>query len=480
MRKSLRKTYGDPVGTPTDASYVRDWFHGVENEGDGHRVLWALGALLTHLQGTSVDRLLDELTGRPETYPFLSILGVCVTPNGQAFRSDSEGFLPGILGRLYRERKRNKNEQVAALKRIEEIDAELHHQSTPDAALMSERTRLKAVAIQKGLAQNSQKVGLNSAYGAQGNQYFRFFDTRHAEAVTLTGQLIIRRVAEYLNRHLNVELGTTRDYTVYSDTDSVYVTLAPLVDQWAGTDQVSRIDAYCEETLQPVIDQCFQDLHAELHTAEPVLAMKREAIAEYGLWMAKKRYLLWVHDVEGVRYEKPKLKITGIEAVRSSTPKYAQSIIKRAMELFIQGRRDEFYALMDEAEEAYLTRPFEEIASPRSCNGLDKYDCEGPGFVSGTPIHVKGAMAYNRHLVKTGLTEKYPTIRNGEKIRFCYLRAQNPLHCNVIAAPHALPVEWNLEQFLDRSEQFEKTLVAPIEAIISQSGWSVRPQTTLF
>lgn len=320
----------------------------------------------------------------------------------------------------------------------------------------------------------------NTFNGAQGNQYFRFFDTRHAEAVTLTGQLIIRRVADYLNRHLNAELGTSRDYTVYSDTDSVYVGLAAIVDRWSGSDQVSRLDAYCEEVLQPVIDRCFQDLHHELNTADPVLAMKREAIAEYGLWMAKKRYLLWVHDVEGVRYEHPKMKITGIEAVRSSTPKYAQQVIKKALELFIQGRQEDFYALMEEAERAFHTRPFEEIASPRSCNGLDKYASDGPGFVSGTPIHVKGAIAYNRHLAKTGLSEKYPTIRNGEKIRFCYLKTHNPMHCNVIAAPHALPHEWQLERFLDRQEQFEKTLAAPIDAIISQSGWTVRPQSTLF
>jgi hypothetical protein len=208
--------------------------------------------------------------------------------------------------------------------------------------------------------------------------------------------------------------------------------------------------------------------------------MKREAIAEYGVWTAKKRYLLWVHDNEGVRYDPPKLKTVGVEAVRSSTPKYAREVIKKGMEHFIRGNRQAFYDLMDTAEQEYNVRPFEDIASPRSCNGLDEYPLLEDGtFATKTPIHVKGALVYNRHLETTHLGQRYPKIRAGEKIRFCYLKPQNPLRSNVIAAPNKLPHEWNLERFLDRSEQFEKTVLAPLEGVIKYAHWSIRPTVTL-
>jgi hypothetical protein len=182
-----------------------------------------------------------------------------------------------------------------------------------------------------------------------------------------------------------------------------------------------------------------------------------------------------------VRYDPPKLKTVGIEAVRSSTPKYARQVIKKALEHFIRGDQDGFYAVLDEAESEYMTRSFEDIASPRSCNGMNTYPLLPSGqFTRGTPIQVKGALAYNRHLKNTNLDTRYPKIRDGEKIRFCYLKPQNPLKCNVIAAPNTLPSEWKLEPFLDRQEQFEKTVTSPLEAIVACVKWTIRPTVTLF
>ena len=332
-----------------------------------------------------------------------------------------------------------------------------------------------------GLQQNTRKINLNSCYGAFGNEHFRFFDVRQAEAVTMTGQMIIRYVADCVNRYLNSEFGTNTDYVLASDTDSIYVKLAPVVGNMSTTDAVEYLDRYCEKDLQLIIDKAFRTIGEVFNTQENILAMKREAIAEHGVWTAKKRYLLWIHDNEGVRYDPPKLKTVGVEAVRSSTPKYARTVIKKALEYFIRGDQEAFYALVDDAEQGYLTRPFEEIASPRSCNGMKDYPLLPSGqFTSGTPIQVKGSLVYNRHLDETHLAMRYPKIREGEKIRFCYLKPQNPLRCNVIAAPNTLPPEWKLEPFLDRQEQFEKTLLSPLEPIIKHAGWSIRPTTTLF
>lgn len=350
-----------------------------------------------------------------------------------------------------------------------------------DAELNAYGEYLLKEKITQDLAQNTRKVNLNSCYGSFGNEHFRFFDVRQAEAVTMTGQMIIRYVANCVNDYLNQEFGTHTDYVLASDTDSIYVKLAPVVKNMSGKEAIDYLDAYCEKEVQRVIDHAFHTIGTVFNTQENILAMKREAIAEHGVWTAKKRYLLWVHDNEGVRFDPPKLKTVGIEAVRSSTPKYARQVIKKALEYFIRDDRDGFYALLDEAERGYLTRPFEDIASPRSCNGMDTYPLlEGGQFTSGTPIQVKGSLVYNRHLEETQLAGRYPKIRDGEKIRFCYLKPQNPLRCNVIAAPNTLPAEWKLEQFLDRQEQFEKTLASPLEAVISHAGWSVRPVATLF
>lgn len=448
-----------------EACTPREWLTDIKSA-DVPIVAWALRELIAYLEHTSMDRMLADLT-TPDPWPWLRVLSVCITPNGQAFRSDERGFLPNILSRLYSERKSAKNKETKAKKLAATAE-------TPEKKLAYERE-----AVMWGLQQNTRKINLNSCYGALGSEHHRFFDVRHAEAVTATGQVIIQYVAHQVNAFLNAEFGTTTDYVLASDTDSIYVKLAPVVGDMSVAAAVDHLDRYCENDLQRVIDAAFQTIGNHFNTQDNVLAMKREAIAEYGVWTAKKRYLLWVHDNEGVRYNPPKLKMTGIEAVRSSTPKYAREVIKKALEYFIQGHQQEFYTLIDTAEEGFMSRPFEDIASPRSVNGLDTYDPGEGDFLPATPIHVKGAITYNRHLEKTNLVQKYPKIRNSEKIRFCYLKPQNPLRTTVIAAPNALPPEWKLERYLDRQLQFEKSVLSPLEHIVREAGWPIRPMVTL-
>ena len=446
----------------------RNWLIDVQ-QSDTPIVAWALRELITYLENTDTETTLRDLSNTLDPFPWLRVLSVCLTPNKQTFRVDMPGFLPEILARLYEERKSAKKKETDAKKKAAK------------ASTAEERQQYERESVQWGLQQNTRKINLNSCYGAFGNEHFRFFDVRQAEAVTMTGQMIIRYVADRVNAFLNSEFGTETDYVLASDTDSIYVKLAPVVANMPTNEAIDYLNRYCEKDLQRVIDTAFRTIGTTFNTQENILAMKREAIAEHGIWTAKKRYLLWVHDNEGVRFDPPKLKTVGIEAVRSSTPKYARQVIKKALEHFIRNDRDNFYALLDEAEDGYLTRPFEEIASPRSCNGMTDYPLLPSGqFTSGTPIQVKGSLVYNRHLETTGLGNRYPKIRDGEKIRFCYLKPQNPLHCNVIAAPHTLPVEWKLEPFLDRQEQFEKTVASPLEVVIAHAGWSVRPMATLF
>ncbi len=456
----------------TDTRPVVGWLTGTCTSVDAPRAVWALEALVDILPSISIDVMLRDLRrliypdlGDP--YPFLRVLNVCMTPNQQVFRADDEGFLPAILTRMYAERSDAKNKETK-LKKL----AEQEHDDVKKKALKTE-------AAQWGMQQNIRKVGLNSCYGAVGNEHHRFFDVRHAEAVTATGQVIIRHMAHQLNEFLNKEFGTKKDYVLAIDTDSNYVTLAAVVANTPTSQIVDTLDRYCEEVLQPIIDGTFEQIHHTLGTLTNVLAMKREAIAEHGVWIKKKRYILWVHDNEGVRYDPPQLKMSGIEAVRSSTPKFARDVIKKALILFVKGERNAFYELIDDAEHQYMTRPFEDIAMPRGCNGLTKYAMiTDDTFASKTPIQVKGALTYNMHLKRTGLDTKYPAIKEGEKIRFCYLKEPNPLKTTVIAAPNTLPAEWKLDPYLDRYTQLEKTLLDPLEKIVSLANWTIRPVAT--
>jgi len=464
--ETIRGSHRGGSHAPEDCT-PRPWLEHVTEE-DASIVLWALTSLIAYLERADIDQMLRDLTGLPDPFPWLRVLSVCMTPNRQVFRVDEAGFLPLMLGKLYEERKRAKKKEVESIKKAAK------------ATTIEEKTKHEQDAIRWGLQQNTRKINLNSCYGAFGNEHFRFFDMRHAEGVTMTGQLIIRHVAYVVNQFLNAEFGTSVDYVVASDTDSIYVSLALATRNVRDGDIVNHLDVYCERILQPLIDAAFETIGATLNTPSRILGMKRETIAEYAIWTAKKRYLLWVHDNEGIRYDQPKLKTVGIETVRSSTPKFARAILKQALEYLICGNKTAFHALLDDVEEAYDTRPFEDIASPRTCNGLEKYPLLANGdFSFKTPVHVKGALVFNRHLEMTHLTERYPAIRNGEKIRFCYLKPQNPLRCNVIAAPNKLPPEWRMEQFLDRAVQFEKTILSPLDAIVKYTGWTIRPIVTL-
>lgn len=436
---------------------------------------WALSSLIAYITAPAAggfhERVLADLTVPTYAWKYLKILSVCMAANGQVYRTDKDGFLTEMLTRLYAERKHAKSQETACER--------LMTQATTD----DDRRKYEQQMREWGIQQNTRKTNLNSAYGALGNKHHRFYDIRDASAVTATGQVVIRFVADKVNAYLNELLGTTEDYILASDTDSIYVTLAPLVKNISSQQIVSYIDAFCANELQSVIDGAFQEIHQRLNTRESVLAMKREVIAEHGVWKAKKRYILWVHDKEGVRYETPKLKIVGIEAVRSSTSSYARGVIKQGIIHFVRGEQSEFYAFMDRIEREFHSLPFRDIASPRSVNGMVTYD---PGdmsaeFVKKTPVQVKASIIYNRYLEQTGLTHKYPTIHDAQKIRFCYLVPNNPLRASVIASPlNTLPEEWGLDAYLDRALQFEKTIRTPLEKIVSLGGWTIEATDTLW
>jgi DNA polymerase elongation subunit (family B) len=282
-----------------------------------------------------------------------------------------------------------------------------------------------------------------------------------------------------VNASLNKSFQTDDDYVIASDTDSIYVKLDRISAKYNNPDvqkTITVLDKFCDQVLQKVISDTFVEIAEYMNTSTPCLVMKRESIADKGVWTAKKHYLLNVYDNEGVRYAAPKLKVMGIESVKSSTPAVCRETITEVLKLFMNGTQEDVWRYVKEARERFMVAKFEDIASPRSVNGLEKYaDSE-----KGVPIHVRGALCFNRMLEKTGLEKDYEKIHEGEKIRFCYLKESNPFFSHVLSCTDGAPPEWQVEKFIDYQKQFDKSLIEPLEAILGAAGWSAIHKPGLF
>jgi DNA polymerase elongation subunit (family B) len=398
----------------------------------------------------------------------------CMTANGQYFRKDTQGFLPEMMQRMYDDRVLYKKKMIEAQKELEK---------TKDKA---QRFEIQNQISKYKNIQMAKKIQLNSAYGALGNQYFRFFDIRQAEGITLSGQLSIRWIGMKLNQYMNKLLKTSEvDYVIASDTDSVYLNLGPLVTMVYGSKDTPKekivdfIDKACSEKIEPFIDKAFQELADRMNAYAQKMFMKREVIADKGIWTAKKRYILNVWDSEGVRYEKAKLKMSGIEAVKSSTPRACRDKIKDALKVVMEGDESKFHQFVDDFRNEFKTLPFEEIAFPRGISDMTKYKNSLELYSKGTPIHVRGAIVFNSLLEKNKLNKKYQEIKDGDKIKFCYMKVPNPIQENVLSILSVLPKELKLEKYIDYDTQFEKAYIEPLRIIVNTMNWSTEKKSTL-
>ena len=415
--------------------------------------------------GITVNKMLNEST--PLTY--LKTEGATITPNGALFKTDSEGFLPKLLGKMY-------NDRVYYKKKM--LEAKKEYNKSKDPKLQNEISRCHNI-------QWAKKIALNSAYGAIGNQYFRYYDVRQAMAITLAGQFVIRFIEKNVNEYMNKILKTHDkiDYIVASDTDSIYLTMDKLVEQVCKDktkDQTLKfLNKVVESRIEPFLDKCFKQLAEYTNAFENKMVMKREVIADKGIWTAKKRYMLNVLDEEGITFDEPKLKIMGIEAVKSSTPEYCRGKIKESIKIIMSKQENDLHNFIKETKEEFLKLPAEAVSFPRSCNNMKKYYSSSDVFIKGTPIHVKGALIYNYQIKQFGLEKKYPLIQEGDKIKFVKLLEANPFKFDVISYVTELPKEFKLKDYVDYELQFEKTLLDPIRFILQPIGWTPEPKASL-
>ena len=334
--------------------------------------------------------------------------------------------------------------------------------------------------------QLGKKVELNSAFGAFGNEWFRFFDIRIAESITLSGKLSIRwiekKVNDYMNKILGIEGG---QFIIASDTDSIYVDFNGVVEKYlkgqSKEKTVDFLDKISKEKIEPYIAKCYDELAERLNSYEQKMVMKREAIADKGIWTAKKHYILNVYDNEGVRYSAPKIKVTGIETVKSSTPAVCREALKKAIDIIMNEGETAVQKYIAEFREEFKTFPFESIAFPRSVSDVEKYQVKSKGFdlPKGCPINVRAAIVYNEMLRKHGLERQFEVIKNGEKIKFCYLKIPNPTTHDIIGSISVLPKQFDLEKYIDYETQFEKAFLAPLKGILDSIGWNPEKVNTV-
>ena len=388
------------------------------------------------------------------------------------YKKDKQGFLAELMQKMYDDRVVYKQKMIEAKKEYEKTHSD---QSYRDISRYHNM-------------QMAKKIQLNSAYGALGNQYFRWFDMNHAEAITMSGQLAIRWIEKKINIYLNKIFQTKGvDYVLACDTDSMYITLDRLVNtvfternKSPSDVEISEfLDKVCNDKLEPYIDSCYEELANYVNAFDQKMKMKREAIANKGIWTAKKRYILNVFNNEGVQYTEPKLKMQGIEAVRSSTPSSVRANIKLALQIIMNKDEKALHEFIDKFREDFATLPFEEVAFPRGVKGLNKYTDASQIYRKGTPIHVKGALLYNRLLEQKNLGKKFQKISEGDKIKFAYLKMPNPLHDTVISVPSVMPHQLGLKSYVDYNMQFEKSFIDPLKNILDAIGWNTEQTVTI-
>jgi len=416
--------------------------------------------LLDDELGVNVESVLDGKV--KNTHP-----NTALAVNGTRFDTTKPGVLPIIIQEIYNERVQHKQKQLKAEQELELI------------ANKSEQYSLeKRIAIAKN-QQLALKILLNSLYGAMGNKWFRYFDMRIAEGITLTGQATIKWAEQHLNNYLNETLETDKDYVVAIDTDSVYVCLDEFVKRYNPKNPINFLDKLCSTALEDALTKCYDELYNTLGGIENKMVMGREVIADRGIWTAKKRYILNVHDNEGVRYTNPHLKIMGIEAIKSSTPAICRQALKDMFKRIIETDEETVQSDIQNFKNVFSKASAEEVSFPRSVQNIRKWIDKETIYKKGTPIHVRGALMHNHLIDDKKLQKKVEKIHGGDKVKFTYLRQPNPSKENVIAFIDYLPRQFKLEDHIDYNLQFEKTFLSAIEPVLTAVGWKSERSITL-
>ena len=391
-----------------------------------------------------------------------------VTASGVCFRKDKRGVLPLIISELYAKRVEYKKGMLDLKVRAASSDKETA------ASLESEIARLETLQL-------ALKILLNSLYGACGSRFFRYYDLRIAEGITLTGQLVSMLAGKAINEVLRADIGSESiDLILAQDTDSAYVNCGPLVGKLKLKDPIAFLNRYAKERIEPALKKCFDDFAVMTNAYENRMVMKRESICDRAIWVAAKNYILNVNDNEGVRYTTPKIKVVGIKVMKASSPSLCRSAFKSIFHILMNGTEADMRKEIERIRTEFNTTPVEKIAFPRGISDLPKYADKQRIFKKGCPINARASLLYNHYIKREGLSGKYQFIRSGDRIKYVHLKLPNPIKENILAFIDRFPREMlSLEKYIDYDEQFEKAFMHPLEGILSAAGWTAEDRGSL-
>lgn len=379
--------------------------------------------------------------------------------NGCLFDNSKQGVLSYLVSSVFEKRKRFKN-LMKEEKNKEDGSADL---------------------IKKyDVFQYSFKILINSAYGVFSSPRFRYYDLDIAEAITVTGQTIIRlsdnTINLFLNRYLNTE---DKDFVIFSDTDSCAIVLSDVVEQdtFEG-DVIDYLDVFYRDKIDPNIKEAFKKFALFNNFHQNSINFKREKIIEKLVITGKKRYFGIVNDVEGYRYKVPEMFAVGADIVRSTTPEVVKGPLTECMKIILNGTEEELQAYVKAYRKRYYEFPIEKIAIPKGVNALNKFSIRA-GWNNGTPMQVRASILYNQLLEKHSLQNSYETIKNSDKIKYTYLKLPNPLFENVIGFKTSFPKEFELDEYVDYKTMYEKSFLVPLVTILDAVSWSVEKKYML-
>lgn len=427
---------------------------------------------LTVLSGFDPEACLAGALDKAELRSKLEGEAACITASGAVYDTSFTGFLAALMEEFF-------DKRAEYNKAKKEYDKQKEGCKNPE-----DKLQLENLYQEFDAKQNALKILLNGAYGALANAYYRWFDPRLAESITMTGQYVIQMIERSLNKKLAEITGIERDYIIAIDTDSNYMCLDAVVEKLfpglSKHETTKKLDEFCKTVLEQTINNTFEGIKIQMNATRQKLSMKRESIADNGVWRGKKNYILNLYSKENVFYDEPKIEYKGIEVVKSSTPRAAKDIMKEGIKLIMQSDELTFQEYITGLREKFRQLPYDEIAFPRGVSHLHKWHSRGSIYIKGTPIHVRGSLVYNNYISKIETTgNALQEIVEGDKIKFAYLQMPNPVLENVIATPGDLPKELGLHEYLDRDMQFEKAVIGPLKSLTDAVGWHLEPVASL-
>ena len=412
---------------------------------------------------------------------FIKNEDIAISKANVLFSQKKQGVMPTILDFYYSKRVEVKKE-LNMLKK--------QYSVTKDKAIKTKIDQLDSKQL-------CIKVFINSIYGYFGNKHAPFGDDDIASSITLTGQSVIKQSNELLKQYVKNKTGIEdteklESCVVYNDTDSSYISIKLLIDNLGipFVDSNNKLTPELYKEVQDIEDYLNEKIKIwgikTLNSKDCRFIFKREAIADVGIFLQKKRYVLHILDDEGIPMDK--YKYTGVEVVRSTMPEPIKPHVKGIIETMLSTQSiTKTNELLNETYRIFKDLPIEDITFVSGLKGYENYarQCDGYKTAKGMPIHAKAAYYYNMLLKKFNIENDYETISSGDKVRYFYIQQPNPYNISCLAYKYYLPDEFKKIFFADYDKMFQKNLYAVIERFYDNVNWSIQQpgqacQTDLF